>query len=170
MRAPVQEDMQASAAAAAAAVQAELTSAERAADATPVDALRACSMLRAALAEYTTELQRWAVSLKVESVRQGSASKRLLEREDAALAVRERESALAEQQAAVSRTEADLQAMQVSTCHPPHAHDVFGAGAPKRCSGSWFPCTGCLHLVVPWLYNMTVSVIQSMCHVVGGDQ
>lgn len=110
----MQDDLQSLAAAAASAVQMQLTAAEDAADAQPVDALKACSALRAALAGHTTELQRWAVSLHVESVRQSSASKRLAEREAATAEIRALEAAVEEQKSAARVEKDDLLSKQVS--------------------------------------------------------
>ena len=91
----------------------QLTAAEDATDAQPVDALKACSALRAALAGHTTELQRWAVSLHVESVRQSSAAKKLMEREVAASEIRELEAAVEAQRSAARREKDDLIVKQV---------------------------------------------------------
>lgn len=109
----MQDDLQSLAAAAASAVQMQLTAAEDATDAQPVDALKACSALRAALAGHTTELQRWAVSLQVESVRQSSAAKKLMEREVAASEIRELEAAVEAQRSAARREKDDLIVKQV---------------------------------------------------------
>lgn len=111
----MQDDLQALAAAAASAVQIQLTAAEDAANAQPVDALNACSALRAALAGHTTELQRWAVSLQVESVRQNSAAKKLAEREEVAAELRALEATIEEQKSAVRVEKDDLLVKQVSS-------------------------------------------------------
>jgi hypothetical protein len=112
----VQDDLQSLAAAAASSVQMQLTAAEDAADAQPLDALQACSTLRAALACHTTELQRWAVSLQVESVRQSSAAKKLTEREIATAEIRELEATVKEESAAVTK---EKEALSVKRVKPP---------------------------------------------------
>lgn len=102
-----QEDLQAAAAAAAAAVQAELTASAEAAG-TPMASLGACSALRAALVEHSTALQKWAVSMQLEGVRQGSALRRLAEREARLAELRQVEAALTGRSDAVQRAEASL--------------------------------------------------------------
>lgn len=118
----VQDDILSLAAAAASALQTQLTAAEDAADSQPADALKACTALRAALTRHATELQRWAVSLQVESVRQSSAAKKLAEREEAAAELQALEATLDAQKATVQREKIDLVAQQVR-CGLPFSSD-----------------------------------------------
>lgn len=109
----MQEDLQDLAAAAASAVQQNLSAAEDAAHSPPVDALKACSALRASLVDHAAELQRWAVSLQVESVRQSSASKKLAEREAAAAKLAEVEAEIEVQKAAVKKDNEEIRVKKV---------------------------------------------------------
>jgi len=108
----VQEDLQAEAAAAAAAVQAELTASAEAGG-TTISALGTCNALRAALVEHATTLQKWGVSMQLEGVRQGSAVRRLVEREKRLATLQEAEAALAGRSDAVQRAEAHLVELKV---------------------------------------------------------
>lgn len=76
-------------------------------------ALGACSALRAALVEHATALQKWAVAMQLEGVRQGSAVRRLVERESRLVELREAEAALAGRSDSVQRAEASLSEAQV---------------------------------------------------------
>lgn len=120
----------------------ELTATEDAADAQPVDALKACSSLRAALTGHTTELQRWAVALQVESVRQSSAAKKLAQREAAATELQALEAVVEEQKTAVSRDKDDILIKQVRTSPTMLVYNPISqtlAWFGERCGDSFSP-------------------------------
>lgn len=121
-------------------MQAELTASAEAAG-TPTGALGTCSALRAALVEHATALQKWAVAMQLEGVRQGSAVRRLVEREARLAELHEAEAALAGRSESVQRAEACLSEAQVRLNDHSCAHcAVVCGGWCSGCAGCWAAC------------------------------